>query len=215
MLVGKVTGAVCLHTPVAFLVAGVVALVSAFAYAEFSASYPESATEPDYVEHAVWTPGQRVTIETRSRAVHLGVQPMLKILIATDGSEHSLHAAEHAIRLAREASGSEAVLLNVEPSPVDWQTRHIEQDVIVAHLRQRGVETCEPARKLFEDARIPCRVVVQLGEPAETIVREALANGCDLIVMGTRGHGAIPGLALGSVALKVVHLSERPVTLVK
>jgi nucleotide-binding universal stress UspA family protein len=140
---------------------------------------------------------------------------MLKILIATDGSEHSAHAAEHAIRLAREASGSEAVLLNVEPSPIDWQTHRIEQDVVVAHLRQHGAETCESARKLLEDAGIPFSVVVQLGEPAQTIVQQAQTNGCDLIVMGTRGHGAIPGLALGSVALKVVHLSELPVTLVK
>jgi len=41
VLVGKVTGAVCLHTPVAFLVAGVVALVCAFTCAEFAAPYPE------------------------------------------------------------------------------------------------------------------------------------------------------------------------------
>jgi len=36
-----------------------------------------------------------------------------------------------------------------------------------------------------------------------------------LIVMGNRGHSAIKGLFLGSVALKVVQLAEMPVTLVK
>ena len=94
---------------------------------------------------------------------NLGVQPMLKILIATDGSEHSVHATEHAIRLAREASGSEAVLLNVEPSPIDWQTHRIEQDVVVAHLRQHGAETCESARKLLDDAGIGARPLGVLG----------------------------------------------------
>jgi nucleotide-binding universal stress UspA family protein len=39
--------------------------------------------------------------------------------------------------------------------------------------------------------------------------------GCDLIVMGTHGMGSIAGLALGSVASKVIHLAGVPVTVVK
>ncbi len=41
------------------------------------------------------------------------------------------------------------------------------------------------------------------------------AEGVDVIVMGTRGMGALANLALGSTATKVVHLAEVPVTLVK
>jgi nucleotide-binding universal stress UspA family protein len=36
-----------------------------------------------------------------------------------------------------------------------------------------------------------------------------------MIVMGTRGQGAVGNLLLGSVATKVIHLSKVPVTLVK
>lgn len=54
-----------------------------------------------------------------------------------------------------------------------------------------------------------------LGEPAETIVREALANSCAGIIVGTSGHGAIAGFVLDLAAPKVTHLSELPVTLVK
>ena len=122
---------------------------------------------------------------------------------------------EHAIRVAREALGAKAVALNPGPSLVDWQTHGIEQDAMLAHLRQRGAENCEAAREYLEAVGVPCRVVVQLGEPAEEIVREALANGCDRIIVGRGGHWAIAGFVLHSAALKVTHLSELPVTLVK
>ena len=54
-----------------------------------------------------------------------------------------------------------------------------------------------------------------IGDPATAIVKLARRLNCDLIVMGTRGMGKVAGLVLGSVATKVVHLADAPVTLVK
>jgi nucleotide-binding universal stress UspA family protein len=56
---------------------------------------------------------------------------------------------------------------------------------------------------------------VLLGAVAETIVAHALAQGCDNIIMGTRGESAIRELLVGSVTHDVIRLSELPVTLVK
>jgi nucleotide-binding universal stress UspA family protein len=56
---------------------------------------------------------------------------------------------------------------------------------------------------------------VRLGRPAEAIAQEAVAYGAEAIVMGTRGHGAMQGFALGSVALRVAHGNGPPVLLVK
>jgi nucleotide-binding universal stress UspA family protein len=47
------------------------------------------------------------------------------------------------------------------------------------------------------------------------IARFARERGCDQILMGTRGLGAIGSLLLGSVATKVIHLADVPVLLVK
>ena len=47
------------------------------------------------------------------------------------------------------------------------------------------------ARKVLDDAGRPYRTHVLLGEPATDIVRVARSEGVDLIVMGTRGMGAL------------------------
>jgi nucleotide-binding universal stress UspA family protein len=57
--------------------------------------------------------------------------------------------------------------------------------------------------------------VVEIGSPAETIAKVAREQGCDGIVMGTRGLGAVSSVLLGSVSSRVLHLSDLPVTLVK
>ena len=46
-------------------------------------------------------------------------------------------------------------------------------------------------------------------------VEEAMNSGCDQIIMGSHGRTALGGLLLGSVAMKVLHLTDIPVTLVK
>jgi nucleotide-binding universal stress UspA family protein len=53
------------------------------------------------------------------------------------------------------------------------------------------------------------------GDPGETIARRAAEIGCDWIVMGTHGRGRLANVVMGSVAQRVVHLSEVPVTLIR
>jgi nucleotide-binding universal stress UspA family protein len=54
-----------------------------------------------------------------------------------------------------------------------------------------------------------------VGNAASTIAKRADELRCDGIVMGTQGRDAMGSALMGSVALKVVHLSKGPVTLVK
>ena len=53
-----------------------------------------------------------------------------------------------------------------------------------------------------------------VGNPAAVIAKRAEELGCDGIVMGTQGRSAMGSVVMGSVALKVVHLTNLPVTLV-
>jgi nucleotide-binding universal stress UspA family protein len=140
----------------------------------------------------------------------------VKVLVPVDGSDHSGRAVRFAARLVQDASRLRVVLLNVQPAPSDVDTLHMAQQAILDHLRARGDDTLAPARKILADAGVAHDAKVEIGaEPAVEIARVAREAGCGHIVMGTRGLGALAGLALGSVATKVVHLAEVPVTLVR
>ena len=53
------------------------------------------------------------------------------------------------------------------------------------------------------------------GYAARSIVDDAIERDVDVIVMGSRGRGDLAGLVLGSTAHKVIHLTDRPVLIVR
>lgn len=53
------------------------------------------------------------------------------------------------------------------------------------------------------------------GRPAEALIREAERRGADLLACGTRGHGELAALLLGSVAHELLQLAPCPVLAVK
>lgn len=140
---------------------------------------------------------------------------MYKVLAAIDGSTHADRAIGHLLKLAGSGVTLEVLLLNVQPEIVDWQTHGLARESMLAHRNALGAQATEGARTRLDDAGIAWRLRIELGDPARTIAALAADEHCDCILMGTRGSGALPGLILGSVASKVVHLAEVPVTLVK
>jgi nucleotide-binding universal stress UspA family protein len=62
---------------------------------------------------------------------------------------------------------------------------------------------------------VPYETEILTGPPGKVPAERAAQLGCDSIVMGTHGRGAISNLLMGSVATKVIHFSQVPVTLVK
>ena len=52
---------------------------------------------------------------------------------------------------------------------------------------------------------------MEAGDPAEKIVAEATTGGYDVVVVGSRGHGALGRLFLGSVSTEVVARAPCPV----
>jgi len=140
---------------------------------------------------------------------------MLKVLAAIDGSMPADRAVEHVVRLAKNGTPVEVLLLNVQPEIATSQTHGMGQDAMVAHRHELGQRAAEIAERVLQAAGIHYELRVQTGDAAETITRMAKEQGSDLIVMGTRGMGAIENLVIGSVAYKVVHLARAPVTMVK
>ena len=53
------------------------------------------------------------------------------------------------------------------------------------------------------------------GYAARDIVDDAIEHDADVIVMGSRGRSDLAGFILGSTAHKVIHLTDRPVLIVR
>lgn len=142
---------------------------------------------------------------------------MRKLLVPFDGSGSALHALQHAISLARENGPIEihVVTAHAEPESYGEIAVYVSGEKM-ADLQRRNSEAClEVAERLLEEAAVPYQKEVLIGDLAQVIARRADELGCDGIVMGTRGMAALGGLLMGSVATKVVHAANVPVTLVK
>jgi nucleotide-binding universal stress UspA family protein len=58
-------------------------------------------------------------------------------------------------------------------------------------------------------------IFLKNGDPADIIVQTAKEQKCDLIVMGTHGHGGIADVLIGSTAKRVVRQSTIPVLVIR
>jgi nucleotide-binding universal stress UspA family protein len=82
-------------------------------------------------------------------------------------------------------------------------------------LREHCESILARADGILKEAGVPFQKEILVGPIAQTLVDRARSLKCDAIVMGTHGLTALGSMLMGSVATKVVHLSDVPVTLVK
>lgn len=142
---------------------------------------------------------------------------MSKILLAVDGSENAGRAVDYVLQFARNSRAPlEVHVLNVQ-APVTFGDvkKFISQDALNAYYHDEGVKVIEAARRRLDKSSIAHHYHIGVGPVAETIVNYAHEHGCVQIVMGTRGLSPISSLLVGSVASKVLHLTDIPVTYIK
>jgi nucleotide-binding universal stress UspA family protein len=132
------------------------------------------------------------------------------ILVAIDDSPTATAALEEAIDLAR-SDGARLLLLSVA-SPPRWR---FTGPTYVPYPTDEELECAAYDVLARAEALVPADVsvtsVVRVGTPAVEIVRRAVEGEHDLIVMGSRGHGLLGSLLLGSVSRAVVARSAVPV----
>ncbi len=135
------------------------------------------------------------------------------ILIAVDGSSHSDKALDYARGLAERFS-ARLLLVHVYPQTSDL-LGYSDFERLVSRRQAAGQKIIADARRRLGE--IDAAVLEDLleGPDAEAILSAAQAHEVDLIVMGTRGRGAIEGLLFGSVSRKVTHLASCPVLLIR
>lgn len=142
------------------------------------------------------------------------------ILVCTDGSKLAQAAARHAVRLAASLQARLIVLLVTTPfeAPAGYEASPLA-DQIEQHQRESekmANRILGAIEKQAKDAGVRCKTL-HIGKypPAATIVATAREQKCDLIVMGSHGHGALGQLLLGSVTARVAATSPTPLLIVR
>jgi nucleotide-binding universal stress UspA family protein len=136
------------------------------------------------------------------------------ILLAVDGSKYSEKAVELAKQLAT-VSNDEVVVAHVtELLPARFQTF----PGVDSQLDQEAVEFSKAYVAELEEAGVKARAELrssQYGGIARILTGLADELDVGLVVMGSHGRGDLTALLLGSVAHKVLHLSQRPVLIAR
>ncbi len=146
-----------------------------------------------------------------------------KILYATDLSETAVHAFSYAASLANMYGAGITILHVLTEFPGEqfilnmintdtWQeikSRHYSEarDELIGKRKDR-IALKEVLQAFSEEANaneedqtfVTDEILIKNGAPAEIIVQTAKERNCDLVVMGTHGHGVIADVLIGSTA---------------
>jgi nucleotide-binding universal stress UspA family protein len=141
------------------------------------------------------------------------------ILLATDGSDEGKLATQAAAELSRD-TGSEMHVVYVLPSPAQLIGHHsypAETRESLIGGAERDAETFlkEQAEQITSNGGKVVETHLRSGDPDKEIIRTAEGLGVGLIVIGSRGLGAISRTLIGSVSESVVRHAHCPVLIVR
>lgn len=140
----------------------------------------------------------------------------MKLLVAVDGSDLALEAVRHALRLRHEGLRADLVLATVqEPTFLYEMVLPPSSEVLERVSGAVGNRALEGAEALLRAAGVPFEREIGSGDPAQTLIELAGRHGCEGIILGARGLGAVRSALLGSVSQGVLHASMLPVTVVQ
>lgn len=137
-----------------------------------------------------------------------------KILAAVDGSAHADAALAQAIDLARSEHAQLTVMTAVPPVP---PTSFATPGAVLPELREAVQADAEAILRAARDQvpdDLPVRTVLSEQPVRSALIREIVTGDHDLVVMGSRGCGAVRSALLGSVSHYVLHHSPVPVLVV-
>jgi nucleotide-binding universal stress UspA family protein len=163
-----------------------------------------------------------------------------KILYATDLSENARYAFAYAVSLA-DLYNAAIVIIHVLPEIPDRIDKNIVGYISAERWEEIKSQNVDETRQALIGKRrdhlsikdalhqfsenvkeghdgtgfVTDDIVVARGNPVEEILKSAEKMKCDIIVMGTHGHGTLADAMMGSTARRVLRRSRKPVLVVR
>ncbi len=145
-----------------------------------------------------------------------------KLLVALDGSNHSLKAVDYASEIAASLKAEVILLFVVKPQELPEGLReyaeleHVAGRLDIDILKKVAGDLVSNAEKRAREKGVDDIVKeVEEGPVARTIVARAKYHDVDMIVVGSRGMGNIEATLRGGVSHRVGLLAQCPVLTVK
>ncbi len=135
-----------------------------------------------------------------------------KILVCCDGSKYSERAITHACNLAKN-DGSSISLIYVVDRSVGLDLFDRREYLMI--LKNYGAKVLKKARWIALQKGVKAKTVLKEGKVANEIVKYAKKGNFRLIVVGSKGLGAVSRLFLGSVSTNLAQHSLCSVLIVK
>jgi nucleotide-binding universal stress UspA family protein len=145
----------------------------------------------------------------------------LRILVAVDGSDISMNAADYAITLAKNNNNeAEIFVINViDLSPIFKMLPSDTRKQLIRIGRQQASQIFDTVAEIAKRHGVITKINTEMVETsvsaADEIIRYAQEKDIDLIVVGTKGRSGMSKALLGSVASKVVTYSPCSVLVVR
>lgn len=131
------------------------------------------------------------------------------ILVGVDGSDNALRAVQVAADLAVLSQAKVDLLFVVGPAEYTMLTG---REVWMNEGSKIGATELGKASEILKKMNVRHSTDVDFGHPAEVILKRS--ERASMIVLGTRGIGAVRGMIFGSVSTRVSQHSKVPVLIV-
>ncbi len=136
----------------------------------------------------------------------------MKVLVATDGSEHSMKAVHRALELA-EKQGAQVTLMSVAYYVGDFDEM---PPYVQEKLEAEARAALKKSKAVFDQKGIKVETALEAGMvPANNIISMAEKGKFDRIIMGSTGLSGLGRVFMGSTAAKVVAHAPCEVTVVR
>lgn len=149
------------------------------------------------------------------------MEPINKILVALDFSEHSPQVMNFAVQMAKDMR-AELILVNVinkrdidAVSMVERQTTAITVDKYIETQKKDRSQEMDQLLQQFDGANLAAKKVFKIGVPAKEILQVIREEAADVLVMGARGRSNLADMLFGSTAEHVFRRCPVPLVSVR